>query len=149
MKAMIDTNVFIDFVQCREPFYAHSKHVLDLAADKKLEGIMTATSAKDIFYITERLLGADAARDVLNKFAFVFSFSGVDGADVLEALSHDVDDFENCLISGSAKKSGADIIVTRNVKDFAESDVPAIHPMDIDHVLDGRFENGAFCIDNP
>lgn len=38
MKVMIDTNIFLDVLLSREPFYESSKKVLVLCEDKKIQG---------------------------------------------------------------------------------------------------------------
>ena len=39
-------------------------------------------------------------------------------------------DFEDAVVDAVAERSGASYIVTRNIKDFADSAVPAILPAD-------------------
>ena len=47
----------------------------------------------------------------------------------VEALEREeFSDFEDCLQDECAKGIGADYIITRNVKDFEQSKVPAITP---------------------
>lgn len=146
---MFDTNVILDLILHREPFYADSRRAIDLVTDEKIEGAIPATSAKDIFYVVERAIGETEARNALDKLSYVFSFSSVEESDVIDALSHEMDDFEDGLIAVSAKRLGFDMIITRNTKDFLESEVPAIHPKDIKRALDGHFESGVFNLDSP
>lgn len=52
---MIVTNIFLDVLAEREPFYADSKAVLELCENKKVYGFLFAFSATDIFYLIQRL----------------------------------------------------------------------------------------------
>ena len=53
---MIDTNIFLDVLTQREPFYADSKAVLKLCESKKVQGFLSASSITDIFYLVHRYL---------------------------------------------------------------------------------------------
>ena len=54
---------------------------------------------------------------------------GIDKAKIISALANDdFTDVEDCLQSECAKEFSADYIVTRNVKDFQNSEIPAISP---------------------
>ena len=54
---------------------------------------------------------------------------GIDKDKLLAGLlNEDFSDFEDCLQMECAKSCGADYIVTRNVSDYATSEVKAIEP---------------------
>ena len=55
MRLMIDTNIFLDVLMQRELFYEHSKAVLRLCENKKVQGFLSASSVTDIFYTHERI----------------------------------------------------------------------------------------------
>lgn len=46
-------------------------------------------------------------------------------------------DFEDCLQDECAKQVNADYIVTRNIKDFSKSDIPAVTPEIFLKILEG------------
>jgi predicted nucleic acid-binding protein len=56
MKVLFDTNVILDYLMQRKPFYRDSREVILLSAENKLDGIIGAGSIADIYYICFRLL---------------------------------------------------------------------------------------------
>lgn len=48
MRLMIDTNIFLDVLAEREPFFKDSKAVLDLCENKRVQGFLSA-SVQQIF----------------------------------------------------------------------------------------------------
>lgn len=71
MRLMIDTNIFLDVLTEREPFYENSKAVLKLCESKKVYGFLSASSATDIFYLVHRKLHSI---DLAYKALFILLF---------------------------------------------------------------------------
>jgi len=51
-------------------------------------------------------------------------------ANVYNAMSFTMSDFEDAIIAATALRETAEYIITRDIKDFAQSPVPAITPGD-------------------
>lgn len=51
MNVMIDTNIIIDVLTEREPYFRESHDVLSLCEKKVINGFVTASTITDIFYI--------------------------------------------------------------------------------------------------
>lgn len=131
MKILIDTNVILDILQKWEPFFADSYRVLRGAIESNTECLISASSATDIFYMLRKSLGsAQAAKDQLEQLAQLVTFADVQGMDIHTAFMRAMPDFEDAVVDTVAERSGASYIVTRNIKDFADSAVPAILPAD-------------------
>lgn len=131
MKILIDTNVILDILQKWEPFFADSYRVLRGAIESNTECLISASSATDIFYMLRKSLGsAQAAKDQLEQLAQLVTFADVQGMDIHTALMRAMPYFEDAVVDTVAERSGASYIVTRNIKDFAGSAVPAILPAD-------------------
>jgi predicted nucleic acid-binding protein len=131
MTVLIDTNVILDYVLKREPFAADALTCLDRLIIAKAKVWLTASTVTDIYYITRRTLHDLAkAKAVIAKLLNAFQISGVDKTDCLSALNNGLNDYEDALVSVCAKKVKAEYIITRNIKDFEQSTVPAISPSD-------------------
>lgn len=73
----------------------------------------------------------DARREVLLNLCDILVVEGIDSVKIVAALKNNTfSDLEDCLQSDCAKRIKADYIVTRNMKDFGFSEVPAILPED-------------------
>ena len=131
MRILIDTNVILDILQKREPFFADSYRALRKAIESDTECLISASAATDIFYMLRKTLGsAQQAKDQIEQLAQLVSFADVQGMDIHTALMRAMPDFEDAVVDAVAERNGASYILTRNIKDFAGSVVPAILPAD-------------------
>lgn len=142
MRALIDTNVLLDAIFRREPFFEDSKKVFEMARDGKIEGYISVQSLKDIFYLCKKINGREHCFDAIEKLSFLFKVVDVTGQDSFSALMSDIDDYEDGLLIFSAKRNNIDAIITRNGKDFVESDIILIDPKNIDRYFDDLIEVG-------
>ena len=131
MRVLIDTNVILDVLQKREPFFTDSYRALRRALENDAECLISASAATDIFYVLRKSLGsAQQAKEHIDQLARVVSFADVQGMDIHTALMRAMPDFEDAVVDAVAERSGASYILTRNIKDFTGSVVPAILPAD-------------------
>ena len=131
MRVLIDTNVILDILQKREPFFTDSYRALRRALENDAECLISASAATDIFYVLRKSLGsAKQAKEHIDQLAQVVSFADVQGMDIHTALMRAMPDFEDAVVDAVAERSGASYILTRNIKDFTGSVVPAILPAD-------------------
>ena len=131
MTILWDTNILLDILQKREPFFADSYRALRKAMDADNECLISAAAATDIFYILRKALrSSEKAKIHIEQLSQLFTFADVTGTDIHTALIRSTPDFEDAVVDAVAERSGACCIVTRNIKDFAGSAVPAITPTD-------------------
>ena len=129
MKVLIDTNVILDVLAKRLPFYSHAEKIFFLAAEEKIEALITASSVTDIYYlIRKHLKDSKEAKLTLLKLFTLFQIVDVTGDDCKKALELNVSDYENALLATCARREKVEYIITRNIKDFTSSPVPAILP---------------------
>jgi predicted nucleic acid-binding protein len=128
-KILIDTNVLLDYLLMREPFQEDANKIVKLCADKKVNGCVAAHSISNIFYILRKDYNAAERRKMLIYICKIFDVEVIDKTKLCQALNNeDFSDFEDCLQTECAKSYGADYIITRNLQDFSNSDVPAVTP---------------------
>lgn len=132
MRLMIDTNIFLDVLLQREPFFESSKAVLKLCEDKSVQGFLSASSATDIFYIVRKgLQSTDAAYKALGSVLDIVKVLTVTNDDVLNAFMQKATDFEDCLLATCAKSNKCTAIVTRNKKDFLDFGITLMSPEEL------------------
>jgi predicted nucleic acid-binding protein len=130
IKALIDTNVILDIALKRDPFFEHASLIFDKIDDQILEGYITASSITDIYYIASKQKDKLQARTFLLNLVQIMEVIGVDKDIVMEALEGDIPDFEDAIQVFSAKSNSIDLIITRNVADFASSGMKALTPQE-------------------
>ena len=131
MRIIIDTNIILDIVQKREPFFSDSYKALRKALEIDTECLLSASAATDIFYMLRKVFqSAVKARETLEQLSQLVTFADVQGMDIHTALMRSMPDFEDAIVDALAERNGASYILTRNIKDFTGSIVPAITPID-------------------
>ena len=131
MRILIDTNVILDIIQKREPFFADSYQALRKAVETDAECLISASAATDIFYMLRKALqSAQQAKERIEQLSQLVTFADVQGMDIHTALMRTMPDFEDAVVDAVAERNGASYILTRNIKDFAGSVVSAIIPAD-------------------
>lgn len=129
VRFWIDTNVILDILQKREPFFKDSYQALRKAIEADTECMISASAATDIFYMFRKAFqSAQKAKDRIEQLSHIVTFADVQGVDIHTALIRSMPDFEDTVVDAVAERNGASYILTRNIKNFAGSSVPAITP---------------------
>ena len=130
-KILIDTNVLIDYLLERELFFEDAKKLILSCTNVETNGCTAAHSLSNMFFILRKDYDANERREVLLNLCKIFDVEGIDKAKLILGLQNEnFSDFEDCLQMECAKAYEADYIVTRNVSDYATSEIKAILPKD-------------------
>jgi len=125
---LLDLNVLLDVIQKREPHYAASAGVIELAIRGDEKAALPAHAMTTVHYIVGRYQGGGKANEVVDWLLRYFEVAAIDRPQLLRARALGWVDFEDAVVAAAAESSGCQTIVTRNVKDFARSPVPAMTP---------------------
>lgn len=131
MKLLIDANILLDVLMDRQPFTYDSSLVWKLCETGRAEGIVCTLSFADIVYIMRKRLDPAQTEMLFNSLSLIFDFADLRAADLSKAAAMRWLDFEDALQAATAKRVGADYIVTRNVRDYQTSPVSAVTPKDL------------------
>ena len=129
MRIMIDTNVILDCLLDRQPFADDAQEILEQCARGKHEGCILASTVTDIFYIAEKYM--DDIHELyllMDELLEELLLIALSRRDLMLAVDRRELDFEDCVLSVCAESAGCDVIVTRNLKDFKNSNVMAVLP---------------------
>lgn len=134
MRVLLDTNVLLDAIEVRKEFFDDSCMVVLLAAE--YDGFIVASSATDIYYIEhKRNHSKEKTKAIMDKIFSLFDILDTTSEDCRNALRSDIPDFEDAIIVESAKRNDMDCIVTRNTKDFKNSNIPVHTPVEFLELL--------------
>ena len=130
-RILVDTNVLLDYLLTREPFYEDAEKIVHACVDGKVKGCIAAHSISNMYFILRKDYSAEERREVLSSLCSIFEIEGIDKAKLLSGLQNEeFSDFEDCLQMECAKAYKADYIVTRNISDYKTSEIKAILPKD-------------------
>ena len=129
MKVLIDTNIALDLMTSRQEFQVEAAKVFALCTGGLAEGFFTANSVCDLHYVLHRHFHDEKrTRSALETWLNLVGILEVSGDDCMKALNSKTADYEDAVIQQTAARSGCDYIVTRDLRDFEFSPVPAISP---------------------
>lgn len=129
IRALVDTNVLIDFLARRQPFYSDARRLMAFAYMGDYELWMSASQVTDIFYILShggRKSEADAARAALRALRQDVRVYAPGEDDVDAAIDSAWPDFEDALVYQAAARIGARVIVTRDGEGLSSSPIRAL-----------------------
>ena len=130
MKVLVDTNVVLDVLLARDDFVGPAAKVFALIEQSELSACLCATTITTIDYLLGQGLNKKQAREALNRLLELFEIATVNRSVIEEALLSKVVDFEDAVLERAALLAGADVIITRNTKDFKKSVVKGLEPID-------------------
>lgn len=128
MDVLIDTNILLDVLIKRQPFYGDSARVWTLAEQGRIRGHIAAISFNNVYYIVRKLAGRKAAEQSVGLLRDVFLPVAMDAQLLNQAIDGSFTDFEDAIQYHSAVRADARCIITRNPGHFPESSVAAITP---------------------
>lgn len=131
MKVLIDTNVILDVLCNRTEFVEDSLKVFKCCEVNQLTGYISALSIPNIVYIMRKELSRDRIKEILSILTSIFTVIDLRESDLTKAASLEFRDYEDAVQSACAERVKANYIVTRNVKDFGNSAVPAVKPSEV------------------
>ena len=131
MKVLIDTNVILDVLCGRTDFLEASSKVWKLCEINKLTGVISALSVPNIVYILRKELDPDKTKEIIDRLMLIFDIAELKSDDLRKAAAMKTNDFEDAVQMCCAERIGADFIVTRNIRDFVSSPVPAVKPSEL------------------
>lgn len=119
MVLLIDTNVIIDFLCKREPFFDDSLKIIKAAANNKYNAFITANSITDIIYLLRKSGPIKEVKKDIYDLLEILNLIDITKKDIESVLLSDNEcDLEDELIYQCAKKTKCDYIVTRDEKGF-------------------------------
>lgn len=120
-KVFIDSDVILDVLAHRQPFYVASAQILSLCENKQLEGFTTPLVFANVYYLLRKLRSKEIAQQSLRKLRLILGIVALTENHIDWALNSSFSDFEDALQNYSAEAYGLEIIITRNVTDYKHS----------------------------
>lgn len=128
MKLFLDTNVLIDLIGKREPYFEDVAIIASLAESKKIKLVASSLSFVNTVYVISKVVERKTVLETLKKFRFICEVSDIDEIVIDKSLISSFNDFEDAVQYYSALHHKSDIIITRNKKDFKNSEISVLTP---------------------
>lgn len=122
----IDSDVILDMLIDRQPFSIYTEMLLE---EKKLSGITLSTSTliiANINYILTKTVGKQRAKEGVKQILKLLETLPFEQDVIENALGGSFTDFEDAIENHIALKHKAEVIITRNIKNYKESTIPVL-----------------------
>lgn len=128
MRVFIDTNILIDFLLDRGDNTKDAVRLFKYSYEHNLEILVCDLTIANISYITRKDIPRVLFYDIMSRISKFFTVVPMGENVIKNALEAQWKDFEDSLQYYSAIQANADCIITRNVKDFQEQEIPILTP---------------------
>lgn len=129
-KLFVDSDVVIDFFTDREPHVNPSSELFELNEQGSIKLYLSAVSINNIYYIVRRFLGSPKTLEVIEALVEMTEIIGTTKKEIVAALKNDFSDYEDSIQYSSALTvKGLDAIITRNIKDYKNSAIAVMTPL--------------------
>ncbi|MBU4199360.1 MAG: PIN domain-containing protein [Verrucomicrobia bacterium] len=128
MRVLFDTNVVLDVLLARQSFVNAASELFGLVEHAQFPGLLCATTITTVDYLLMQAMPRPNAHQALRKLLELFEIAPVNRAVLEEALKSKITDFEDAVLDQAGRLAGAEVIVTRNQKDFRHSSLRILGP---------------------
>lgn len=125
-NVFVDTNIIIDLLAKREPFYKDAQDLFTLSDKKEIQLCISSLSFANAYYSIVKHHKEIDAKKYLAKFKVLVKVLPLEDKAIELALASDFNDFEDGLQYFVAMDNESDILITRNQKDFKNSKIPVM-----------------------
>jgi len=135
MRVLLDTDVNLDFVLARQPFFVEANEIFLRLAQNNFEAYIAGITAINIYYFGRKEKGRDDTLKELEKLLRLVKICSVNSTILLKAINSPITDYEDAVQHESALAENLDAIVTRNTKDYKNASIKVYSPIKFLQVL--------------
>jgi len=128
-KIFVDTNIIVDLIADRRPFSKFAIEIFSKAESKKIKLFTSSHSIATTHYLLKKYVAEKELREILYNLLDYINVIPVDTDTIKKSLKSKHKDFEDAIqmiCAYSIEK--IDCIVTRNIKDFRDSELLVLPP---------------------
>ena len=130
MRVFVDTNVVVDFLGKRDPFFQDAAIIFEMSRLGKIEVVVSSLTIVNCAYVLRKQFSNLVTLDKIEDFCRMMKISPIDRNVILNALSSRPTDYEDAVQYFSAKSFTPDVIITRDKTGFKEYGALVMSPME-------------------
>ena len=131
INLFIDTDVIIDFLTDRKPDSRQAAIIFTLIEHNKIKGYVSSLTFSNLYYILKKFEPHRKVISKLDNISELLAILKVDRQTIKDAIKSGFADFEDSIQYYCALNSKKiDILITRNTKDYKNSEIPVMTPAD-------------------
>jgi predicted nucleic acid-binding protein len=125
-KIFLDTDIVLDLLLERQPFYTSASKVFALADRKLISLFVSSVTFVNTNYVLCSHIGEKAAKSTLRNLKIIVTILPVDEKIVGLALNSEFKDFEDAIQHFTATENGIKVLLSRNIKDYKHAQLRVI-----------------------
>jgi predicted nucleic acid-binding protein len=122
-KVFVDTDIVLDLLTKREPYYISAAMLFSLSAEKKIDLYISPVMTANLHYILRKSIGQVEAVNAIRKLRVLVNVVTIDEDIVDLVLSSKFKDIEDGFQYYCALSEKIGVLITRNTKDFIEKEL--------------------------
>jgi len=127
---LLDTDILIDLALDRSPHAEAASELLDRIEHGRHSAFIAWHTVSNFYYLVSSSRGRTDTRDFIVELTRLVTVASTGTEALRYAAALPMPDFEDAMQVAAARACGARHIVTRNVKDYRRSPIPALSPQD-------------------
>lgn len=129
-KIFLDSDIVIDFLTGRAPFSETILKIINASTKTSIQLHVSSLTFNNVYYIISNVESKNRAKKKIEKLNKLVKVLNV-GQKVIDlAIQSKFKDFEDAIQNFCASESGIEILITRNVKDYKESKLSVLTPVE-------------------
>ncbi len=122
-RVFIDSDVILDLLLAREPHFTPAVRMFTLIEEKKVEGCVSSLIFANLYYLLRKAKTGPTAKAILQDLKLLLTILPVTEQTIGQALASEFRDFEDAVQYVVARESGIKLLITRNKRDYARSEI--------------------------
>lgn len=127
-RVYVDTDVMLDFFQDKQPFNKYARLLIHLADKGHIQVLISALSFANASYVLRRYISPEQRIRILSQIIPFVHICDLTESDITQSLSLNFADFEDGIQYATALRFKAEVIISRNIKDYEKSLIPVMTP---------------------
>ena len=129
-KLFIDTDIILDIVLKREPFFPDSQRLLSLIESNYFSGFTSTLILVNCYYIISSNKDKKTALKTISKLRSILDVLPFTDKEIGESLNSNINDFEDGVQYFIALNNSINNLITRNISDYKGLDINVLTPKD-------------------
>jgi len=134
-KVFVDSDIILDVLSCREPFYDSAVILFSLIEKGKLEGYTSTIVFSNVHYVLRKRVSRQIAMESLKYLKSLIQILPIDKRATELALDSEFDDFEDAIQYFCAEQNDIKYLITRNKIDYAKAEINILSAMEFISML--------------
>ena len=121
MKVFLDSDIILDFLLKREPFFIEALQLFILKEKEDFKLYTSAIIISNVYYISSKQFPKPLIKQKIKELASIIQIVDSTRQSIYQSFESDFSDFEDAVQYYTAIEKKCSFLITRNTKDFKKA----------------------------